>query len=773
GRLKRIQMSVKVEKIYLQNYKLFTEKEIVINENLSVFDGPNGYGKTSIFDAIEFLITGEISRVKDNDSISGGISYDSNFLAKDSHKEVVIKGEFSKEGEENLIIALCIPAVSTFSKRTNNPKNIGASVKAYKLTNFELPESEWKSCSVEKFEIDKIREDYFGKQNIEHFSMIHYVHQEDRLAYFKKTESDRTEEIQKLFGIENEANKKQDIDVVCRKINRQLTVMDENINKLTEEVRAMPETRQSNVQYIDLLGGKVLWDKKEINFKGASSKGQFEECINQLSGIAALAEWKESFLLDRDLRFFEEVPTEKRMAAILTCLSDNRSPKYLEQLEVEYTNIIFLTEQLKKAEQSNFMELNYDKICDIINCPDLKILFKSLIEKIKIAKTSETDLQKSVSNLITLRKNLRKQIYSFDNWYGNKCPYCGQLWEDSNVLLTQFIETEKLISETIGRENATIGALLGELKKSYEKVCVVPITEYINERKDNVYFSLFREIGTLKTLRQLSYKCMPILHRISNEKKVPNDYKYILERINKFKAELPVEYEDTSNKYRFDILDNEYFKGNNYLDLLTKEKIDLKRLYLQNQYFNSFEKTIHELSALKEQREKLSQIYRELKSYGKALTDALYAYKEQVLGQIEIPFFLYSSRLLQSYQSGQGVMIKTNGKTIRFTSPGAEHDVLYTMSSGQLSAVLLSFSLALNKIYSGQSFKTLLIDDPVQCMDDINMVSFVELLRLEFKDTQVIISTHEDTFSNFVQYKYDKYNQKSESINLHGWFNWR
>ena len=110
--------------------------------------------------------------------------------------------------------------------------------------------------------------------------------------------------------------------------------------------------------------------------------------------------------------------------------------------------------------------------------------------------------------------------------------------------------------------------------------------------------------------------------------------------------------------------------------------------------------------------------------------------------------------------------MKNDGGSIRFTSPGKEHDILYTMSSGQLSAVLLSFSLALNKIYSGQGIKTVLIDDPIQCMDDINMISFVELLRREFSDCQIILSTHEEDFSNFVRYKFKKYGLDTQAITL-------
>ena len=138
-----------------------------------------------------------------------------------------------------------------------------------------------------------------------------------------------------------------------------------------------------------------------------------------------------------------------------------------------------------------------------------------------------------------------------------------------------------------------------------------------------------------------------------------------------------------------------------------------------------------------------------------------------MISQIEIPFFLYSSRLLQSYHGGQGVLISTKeGDKVRFTAPGKEHDVLYTMSSGQLSAVLLAFTLSLNQIYAGTGFRTMLIDDPIQCMDDINMVSLVELLGREFANSQIILSTHEDVFANYIGEKYKLYGLEHDVVSL-------
>ena len=60
----------------------------------------------------------------------------------------------------------------------------------------------------------------------------------------------------------------------------------------------------------------------------------------------------------------------------------------------------------------------------------------------------------------------------------------------------------------------------------------------------------------------------------------------------------------------------------------------------------------------------------------------------------------------------------------------------------------------------------MLIDDPVQCMDDLNVVSFVELLRTEFPNIQLLISTHENSFAGYIGYKYKKYDLPVKRCNL-------
>ena len=93
-----------IKRLYIENYKLFSHKEIDFSQALlSVFDGPNGYGKTSIFDAVELLITGKISRVKECESIDGKSAYQTVF-AQNSDKDVVLKAELKIKRQKRFLL---------------------------------------------------------------------------------------------------------------------------------------------------------------------------------------------------------------------------------------------------------------------------------------------------------------------------------------------------------------------------------------------------------------------------------------------------------------------------------------------------------------------------------------------------------------------------------------------------------------------------------------------------------------------------------------------
>lgn len=98
-------MSYRLEKLVMHNFKLFSHAEIdVENYRLVMLDGPNGYGKTSIFDALEYLFTGDVKRISESKVCRADAAFQKDCLVKSPSDgtQTYVEGVFG--GEEKLKI---------------------------------------------------------------------------------------------------------------------------------------------------------------------------------------------------------------------------------------------------------------------------------------------------------------------------------------------------------------------------------------------------------------------------------------------------------------------------------------------------------------------------------------------------------------------------------------------------------------------------------------------------------------------------------------------
>lgn len=132
------------------------------------------------------------------------------------------------------------------------------------------------------------------------------------------------------------------------------------------------------------------------------------------------------------------------------------------------------------------------------------------------------------------------------------------------------------------------------------------------------------------------------------------------------------------------------------------------------------------------------------------------SYSEQAIAEIELILHIYSGRLIQNYQRGLGLFIERNdGKELKLLiAEKFEYYAILLMSSGNASALSLSFFLSLNRVY--QSAPLTLIDDPSQSLDEVNIASLTDLLRCEFNNRQLIVSSHEDDISVYMRCRFNK-----------------
>jgi len=141
-------------------------------------------------------------------------------------------------------------------------------------------------------------------------------------------------------------------------------------------------------------------------------------------------------------------------------------------------------------------------------------------------------------------------------------------------------------------------------------------------------------------------------------------------------------------------------------------------------------------------------------------------YADQTISEIELIFHIYSGRLIQNYQRGLGLFIESrDGKQLRFlTAEKSDHDAVMSMSTGQVSALSLAFFLSLNKVYA--DVPLILIDDPSQSLDEVNIASLTDLLRCELNHCQLIVSSHEEDISAYMRYRFNRAGLTTSSLNM-------
>lgn len=93
------------------------------------------------------------------------------------------------------------------------------------------------------------------------------------------------------------------------------------------------------------------------------------------------------------------------------------------------------------------------------------------------------------------------------------------------------------------------------------------------------------------------------------------------------------------------------------------------------------------------------------------------------------------------------------------------------LSSSQLNALAVSVFLALNIGVSRPPLNVAMLDDPLQSLDDVNLLGLVDLFRRARGRRQLLVSTHDPRFGNLLSRKLRPTPQGGRTlvIELDGW----
>lgn len=763
---------MKIKKIYIQNFKVFTKATFTFEDfHLLVLDGPNGFGKTSLFDAIELLLTGQIRRyVKLGEKTIKGSQTFGEYPFYNQYGEdgdLIIKAEIEHNSQIIILERRAKKANLSYNQFFN-------SYNLYTKTDFE-------SQTETKIENEvAYLQNLLGQDYKENFEFLNYVEQEDSAYLLKNKDKDKQDSIAYLFNTKDFENKINKYEEIKKKL---LKLCDAPAKaKLNEKEKELIELADHSSSHEEVVYNKLFteqnyeWDKNEISF----SIIKYADLLGEDGIITKIKDLIDNKLFFLDHQHNNEI--DKLIAQPTNLEKVLRYQKYLnkkEELGKEKELQENQTAFLNYLQEINLDIVNSDKL--LINhdklLPQTEILilanYSTDLNYLKTSATELSDLAIVHSQLVSTRDSLSSKFEDFHRLThtDGECILCGFDWKESDILLKNITEQTEKIKTLIDSSSSNITIQIQTFKDKYLPLFSGNIIVYQTENNIDIVFVnnlIVQQDILLNSIAQkielVGADLNSFLNSEANMDIVPKTNE-LIDILKNLKKNIPLEI----IKPHFNETFTQYFFSNklNLLDF-EPDAIESKANYINWQYSlyqnQSFALKSLEFKALQLQVTNASAKEEILKKVIKVYKNSLKEYNQKLINDIEILFHIYSGRIVQDFQGGLGLFI-SNDKGIKFqTDPSKTYDAIFSMSSGQLSALIISFTLALNKKYSKNEI--LFIDDPVQTMDEINVVGFMDLLRNDFDNHQIFMSTHEDLISTFMRYKFTKYGLSQKRINI-------
>jgi exonuclease SbcC len=764
----------KIESLLVKNFKLFGDEfNINFNANdLVVFDGPNGHGKTTVFDALELALTGTIRRlaIVENQQTPNDV-----VVAHRNRGDCFVQLKLSNE-RDSLIVKRTL--------KTKKPKN------GTKISNFSLL---WDLTIIEGTSERTITQEELGNfincsELKRDFTFFHYVEQEDTAHFLKiKSEKDRAKALSVLFGdtkeIQEKVSKVELLEIRLRKIKGKLEIDQKNLKERIGDIGSDSEKIITEQRFTKLLDwkGNIEWDNESFSNFTFEKKQAF---IEELLKLRPFIEHKSHYLINRNYKnAAQQTDVLRNFIGFSLYIAQANEIIQLKQKFDACSNVLAMLQANALGKLIEYQDFTH--VLDLIKYTEKEDLFSD-IRAILDGNKNNSDSSKLISEVLSIRDRLiEHQNHNKDD---TSCIFCGHSYESTGELLSSIKNKETALKSVLSSDGRRLQVLLDEFKNNkikpitsklevYISSLTVPTDLYLGQLKSALeYENRFENLNNWLKNIGVEYKDLVLGFQPDtfNLDKVQTNTEKLQERIINKIPNAPEGYSDFIGELNFDHLFRYYFDSNKgLLDRITVDNVDLKVSYVNEKYMESLSIDKQQYKENKTKLVKLEDKLTDVHSLKTKLKKTISRYQKRLIKDVEIPFYIYSGKVLQSHQSsiGTGIFIKDKTgddelKNIRFVANWeSDHDVLNTMSSGQIAAIVISLYLALNKVYS-QGLGTILIDDPVQTMDEINMISLVELLRNEFSDRQLVLSTHEDHVSKYFLYKFLKYGRTARQIRL-------
>lgn len=739
-------MGYTFKQLSLKNFKYITDERPLEfqfdNRNIVILDGQNGYGKTTLFDAIEILLTGKIKHFNENLQNRGAETLGT--LANDVRKDIEISAILLSDTADELNVDRKLLCSRNFeSALFLNGEEIGQDELYAKL----------------KFSLNM-------------FDIGTYISQSESLDFLQNKYKERKACVTSLSEnseLENKMQKlKQLRDILEQRVSAETDEKEKGIKDIEAKIASIENQVKSISLNLELPGEDIrLFEEKEYPFDviKVDDSITYEAVAAPLRQIKDFVGYYEEYMKyvhNATLKELGKIPKNTYMALF-----------YKKEIALLDAN----EELLQKLIQCRQLMKNY---ADLKWSVDEELFEKAGVDRNTVeqlkgllssqqAQRSQLDeADKVLDKMTSVRRSFISQYndaVGAGKFVNNICPLCGTEHGDIQQAIA---ETEKFIQNIHTDGVKKIDETEKEITNIFGAGVIPKLTHYLESN------AVLLEIhDSLSACRKLSAdRLQTLLDKVGlaglmAQRKVEfdsNDFlpQYEMMEMELKKMEQLVQIDFTNEQIElYKSIHSTYYHDEKPMHTL--EQIQSKEQYIAK-LFN--DKLLMQLSAETEKAEKLRENYNNycakknhmietMKSLASKYDAAYKDYQTQLANAIKIPLFVYSGRIIQNYPLGLGIkaVVRTNQLVFEADTKSG-NDVYNILSTGQLNGLSIAFLLAIKNVYGGtDGLDILLIDDPLQTIDDISAISLADLLTQQ-KIGQIVLSTHEDGKAALLKYKF-------------------
>ena len=492
---------MKIEKILIKNFKNIKGSRIIdFQESVTLFVGPNGFGKTTIFDAIELSLTGKIRRIEESDYSDGRSSFSAPYFQNNPNENTVIELMLTNDEGNSLIISSLYKS-SMNTEDSNVPKfsfsKFQRRVRVGPGISFQS-EEEFEGSSER--DIQKDISQFLGYETEDYslgdtFDLFHYIQQDETAYYLKQKEKDRKEQLNFLLNIGNYVDRKRRLDELRKMLLSNKNYLKDEKNKLENlsignEVPYYKLSLRSDIDF-PFNNKSLIFDEELSN----------ESLKIYLSEITKLQEFRNSFspkdyyLRKQSEQFEREVLDDKDFTTYLIVREILENQENIESIKQNYSLIsngknfsyFLLKNYLERQEllENDSRLFKFGKrlksLLDVeITKIDIKSIENSLnnftgwefgriwiknfapkLTEYKLKKVQLDDGKESINKLLEIRTRLKE--HSTGNH--SECIFCGYDWGEIENLLIAYEETTNQLRKNLTNFEIEVSNLVEELNQ--------------------------------------------------------------------------------------------------------------------------------------------------------------------------------------------------------------------------------------------------------------------------------------------------------------------